>query len=94
MHKVCRLVAVVMACGFAAVSVAADPTAPAYDAQLAAKLGADGSAVAEVAANPQAITTATRRQTLCMEPPIDSVCPRSRTNQWWFRGCGRNKLSG
>jgi len=41
MHKVCRLVAVVMACGFAATSATADPSAPAYDAKLASKLGAD-----------------------------------------------------
>jgi uncharacterized protein YciI len=35
------LVAWVLAGGFAAVSVAAEPAAPAYDAQLASKLGGD-----------------------------------------------------
>jgi uncharacterized protein YciI len=41
MRKVNRWFVAVMACGFAGVSVAADPPAPGYDAPLASKLGAD-----------------------------------------------------
>ena len=41
MRKRKWLVAVILAGGFAGVSLSADPPAPAYDAQLASQLGAD-----------------------------------------------------
>ena len=41
MRKRNWLVAVILAGGFAGVSLSADPPAPAYDAQLASQLGAD-----------------------------------------------------
>ena len=41
MRKRSWLVAVILAGGFAGVSLSADPSAPVYDAQLASRLGAD-----------------------------------------------------